>query len=225
MITVFTSCYNQSEFLGEAIESVLAQTNKDFEYLLYDDGSEDNTWNVIKKYAASDPRIKAVKLEKQPCLSCVINRSVKDAAGKYWVWAPADDTLEPGLLYYKAKMAERFPDDVIYSWGKIIGTEQERMKIDCTPEEFREIVKTKSPIGFTGIWIPTNTLRLLPFPENVRYVEDFCWMLLACKLGVSFRAVPQFLYWKRKWANSSSFKLAHEIHKEVDEVREMVAAL
>ena len=49
MITVFTSCYNQAEYLSAAIESVLRQTYEDFQYLIYDDGSTDNSWDIINK--------------------------------------------------------------------------------------------------------------------------------------------------------------------------------
>ena len=89
--TIFTSCYNQAAYLSEAIASVLNQTYTDFEYLLYDDGSTDNTWEIIQSYAAKDSRIKAVKLDKQKNVACVLNVSIRDMSTDFWLWCPSDD--------------------------------------------------------------------------------------------------------------------------------------
>ena len=56
-ITVLTSCFNAAEFLEESIESVIGQTFQDFEYVLVDDGSTDNTLSIIKTWAGKDGRI------------------------------------------------------------------------------------------------------------------------------------------------------------------------
>src|SRR3990172_10966202 len=103
MITVFTSCYNQGKYLSEAIESILAQSFEYFEYLLYDDGSTDNTWDIIQHYAALDRRVVPIRVEKQKNVGYVINMSIERMKGDFWTWCPSDDVWTPDLL--KVKMA------------------------------------------------------------------------------------------------------------------------
>jgi glycosyltransferase involved in cell wall biosynthesis len=230
MVTVFTSCWNQGNLLGWAIESVLAQTRGDFEYLLYDDGSTDTTWDVMQEYAAKDTRIRAVKLDKQPNVGVVINRSFKDVQGSAWVWCPADDLLLPELIQKKWEFSMQHPDTVLYSYGHYMrdnGTFYNTLKPKCyEPEEFRQVLKTKCPIGLTGVWIPTAVYQQVgPFPEHLKYSEDFYWMLMACKAGADFRCVPELLYAKRHHGNRITERHRAEILANVEKHRRDVGWL
>ncbi len=57
-ISVLTASYNYEKYISQTIESVLNQTYTDFEYIIFDDGSTDNSVNIIKEYAKKDKRIK-----------------------------------------------------------------------------------------------------------------------------------------------------------------------
>ncbi len=61
MFTVITVCYNSEKYLSDTITSVLAQSYRQFEYLILDDDSTDSSWDIIQKFA--DPRIKAIRNE------------------------------------------------------------------------------------------------------------------------------------------------------------------
>jgi teichuronic acid biosynthesis glycosyltransferase TuaG len=220
--TVFTSSYNHGAFLPAAIESVQAQTVEDWDYLLMDDGSEDATWDIMQAYAARDARIVAHALPKQDNVGVVINQSVREATGDLWAWLPADDTWRPTLLERKLQAAEEFPGAVIYSHGQIMGGDAVT-PADISPRAFRELVQTKSPIGMTGIVIPLDILRAIPFPEHLGYSEDFWWMLTAVKAGVEFRCVPEILYEKRQHANSISGRHEDDIAANVRTIREEVS--
>ena len=63
-ISVLMPAYNTEKYISEAIESILNQTLKDFEFIIIDDFSTDKTWNIIQKYVKEDSRIKAFKNEK-----------------------------------------------------------------------------------------------------------------------------------------------------------------
>ena len=219
-VTVFTSSYNHGEFLGEAVTSVLSQTHVDFEYLLFDHDSSDDSWEQCQDWAATDVRVTAFRRFRDdlPNVGAVINDSVKIASGDYWVWCPADDTLNTRLLERKMALAKEHPDAVIYSHGSIMGggmvTPSER-----DPESFRQAAKRECSIGMTGIWIPRTTLFETPFPEHLNFSEDFYWMLSACKAGVDFRCVPEVLYAKRKHNNSTTARHVDEIAPNIDKIR------
>lgn len=89
-VTVLMSCYNASQYLAEAIESVLSQTLADFEFIVVNDGSTDNTLATLKDYAARDPRI--LVLEKPNTgLADSLNVGMEAARGEWIARMDADD--------------------------------------------------------------------------------------------------------------------------------------
>ena len=114
MLTVFTSCYNQAQWLGQAIESVLNQTYEDFEYHLIDAGSDDYTLDVINYYSKKDSRITSVYQDEEEPLNAGFCASASQLAmkGEAWVWMPADDILMPNMLETKVLWAKQFPNTV-----------------------------------------------------------------------------------------------------------------
>lgn len=224
MITVVTPCYNQAQYLAKAIESVLAQTVTEFEYLLLDDGSTDDTWDIMCQYAKQDDRIRAIRLPKQKTVGMVLNRSIREATGKYWVWCPADDVLFPHLLYQKREYAGGLMDFIIYSDWEIINHEGKRTGTKrlpmWSPVQFRKLVWEESPIGFTGIWIPTAVFdRVGVFPTNLRYSEDFEWMIRATIHGETFMGIPEVLYQKRVHANRNTSRNQERIVEQIPKIR------
>lgn len=93
LISVIIPCYNQAHYLGEAIESVLAQSYPYIEILVIDDGSPDNTAEIATKY----PQVRYIRQENQG-LSGARNTGIKESTGKYLVFLDADDRLIPDGL-------------------------------------------------------------------------------------------------------------------------------
>lgn len=94
-VTVITPAYNAEKYLSQAIESILKQTFTDFEYIIIDDGSIDNTWQIINSYAKQDPRIVSLQNKQNKDIPYTRNKGVKMAKGKYIVWQDADDISLP----------------------------------------------------------------------------------------------------------------------------------
>ncbi len=218
MITVFTSSWNHGEFLAEAIDSVLKQTHEDFEYLLYDDGSTDNTKEVMESY--DDPRIKKFYLSKQANVGCVINQSFRDMSGDFWVWCPADDILRPTLLESKLRESEKHSyNTVIYSDWEILDGQRVALK-HMSLQEFKKAMATSCPIGMTGIWIPRGVIHTVGnFPEHLVCSEDFYWVLMALNADIEFQHIPEVLYTKRKHGNSTTHRHTSVMADVVQEIR------
>ena len=228
MITVFTSCYNQGCFLAEAIESVLSQTYKDFEYLLYNDGSTDNSWEIMQKYAKRDARIRCFNLEKQKNVGTVINKSFTDMKGDAWVWCPADDIFLPNLLQVKIEENSIDSNCILYNDWVIIdekGNEGEkRITLKGDKDFFINLVKMLSPIGFTGIFVPKIILEKVGnFPEHLQFSEDFYWMLKAALVdNVYFKGIPQILHKKRRHGNRLTNRNSAYMIENVKNIREQI---
>lgn len=96
-ISVAMSAYNAQDHIGNAIESILAQTFGDFEFLLYDDGSSDNTLSIMRGYA-SDGRVRIIEGGTNRGLAYALNQCIAQAQGEYIARMDADDLSVPTRL-------------------------------------------------------------------------------------------------------------------------------
>jgi len=126
--TVGIANYNRSEYVGQAIRSVLEQDYGRFELLIVDDGSSDNSEEVVTSFA--DPRIRFVKKEHSG-IARTVNRLLDDARGSHVVWMGNDDLCMPGLLRDYARLLQTWPE-VVFAYGDLI-------KINSSGEEIGRI--------------------------------------------------------------------------------------
>ncbi|MFZ2279697.1 MAG: glycosyltransferase [Prosthecobacter sp.] len=108
MISVLIPCYNYAHYVGQAIESVLAQTNGDLELIVIDNGSTDDSWKVIQSY--KDARIKTFRIEKNEGIVKAWAFGLEQCTGEWFSFLSADDYLMPQkhevLLQYLAAHPE-----------------------------------------------------------------------------------------------------------------------
>jgi glycosyltransferase involved in cell wall biosynthesis len=109
LVSVVIPCYNQAHFLGEAIESVLSQSFQDFEVIVVDDGSHDDTRGVASTRADKDPRVRLIR-QKNRGLAGARNRGLAESRGAYVVFLDADDRLLAKALEVGARELEANPD-------------------------------------------------------------------------------------------------------------------
>lgn len=99
LVSIITPCYNAEKFISFAIENVLNQTYPDWELIITDDCSSDNSANIIKAYAEKDKRIKYIKTD-TPSGSPTLPRNIalKEAKGRFIAFLDADDIWLPSKL-------------------------------------------------------------------------------------------------------------------------------
>jgi glycosyltransferase involved in cell wall biosynthesis len=102
------SCYNHDKFVGEAINSVLNQSFKDFEFLIIDDNSTDKTYDIVNSF--NDPRIKAFRNEKNFGMVFNTNSLIKKSSGKYIALINSDDSWLPEKLQKQLDFLENNVD-------------------------------------------------------------------------------------------------------------------
>lgn len=105
-VSVITPAYNTERYIGDAIESILQQTFSDFEYIIIDDCSKDATWEIIQGYAKKDPRVIALRNEKNLGIAGNRNRGLHEAKGDYIVWQDADDISFPQRIEHQYQFME-----------------------------------------------------------------------------------------------------------------------
>lgn len=96
-VTVWLSSYNHEKFIGESIESILAQTYSDYELYIIDDCSSDNSWDVIQQYAQKDARIRAIRHPYNQGNSGM-HDMLEELDGEYIAIAHCDDVWLPDKL-------------------------------------------------------------------------------------------------------------------------------
>ncbi len=123
LISVVMPTYNRASLLPRSIESIMYQTFTDFEFIIVDDGSTDESVELIKAYQQLDPRIKLIQNKKNCGISCARNRGMDAARGKYLAIMDSDDYSEPERLEKSLRFFQKHPDytavnSIYYEMGR-----------------------------------------------------------------------------------------------------------
>lgn len=94
-VSIIVACRNAQSWIEPCIESLLVQTASDFEILIADDCSEDDTWSILQDLARSDPRIRVMQNASRLYAGATRNRCLKEAQGEYVAIQDADDISVP----------------------------------------------------------------------------------------------------------------------------------
>ena len=121
LVSVVTPCHNAEAFIGETIESVLAQTHRPVEHVIVDDGSSDGSWSAIERFAKLHPQ--ELRAEREPVsrgASRARNRGAEIARGEFLMFLDADDLLSPDALGGLVAALGVHPDAVAYvRWRRL----------------------------------------------------------------------------------------------------------
>ena len=98
LVSIITPCFNSEKYVSQAIQSVISQTHQNWELLLVDDCSSDETFAIISNFASQDNRIKAFKLDKNSGAGVARNFAIQQASGNYIAFLDADDLWKPEKL-------------------------------------------------------------------------------------------------------------------------------
>jgi glycosyltransferase involved in cell wall biosynthesis len=107
-VSVIIPTYNRADIIRDALESVLAQSYQDFEILVVDDGSSDNTGEVVASVGSN--KIRFMRSERNCGCSAAYNRGISEAAGNLIAFLDSDDIWEPGYLEREVDFLARHPE-------------------------------------------------------------------------------------------------------------------
>ena len=211
-VTIGMPVYNGEQFLKQALDSILAQTFKDFELVISDNASTDATQEICHDYAASDRRIRYHRNEKNIGCNNNFNRVFELSTGKYFKWAAHDDVLHPSFLSKCTAVLERDPSIVmcysktgdIDAQGILVGTYDTEMNANLPKphERFRELICVNhSCFSLFGV-IRSDTLRMT---QLLGLYIGSDWNLLAelSLLGKLYE-IPQTLFFRRDHPQAST---------------------
>src|SRR5688500_7922397 len=114
LVSVVVPTYNYARFIGETFDSLRAQTYADWECVVVDDGSTDDTVEVVARWRERDPRIRYLRQPNQR-QAAAKNTGLKEARGRYIQFLDADDLVEPRKLERQVEFLEATPSaDIVY---------------------------------------------------------------------------------------------------------------
>lgn len=112
-VSIGLPVYNGARYLSGAIEAILAQTYENFELIICDNASSDETPQICERFARQDPRIRYVRQPRNVGAAANFNQCVVLAGGRYFKWAAHDDLIEPEFLERCVGLLESNPDAVL----------------------------------------------------------------------------------------------------------------
>ncbi len=195
-ITVFTPTYNRGYIIGRLYESLCRQTYKDFEWLVIDDGSTDDTGILVKKFTSERKIPIRYISQENGGKHRAINRGVREAYGVLFFIVDSDDYLTDDALERVAVRFSEIRDDLSFGGvsglkvdirsGKKVGGEESWEVVDCTCLEFRYKHKVKGDMAEV---FRTSVMREFPFPEitGERFcTESLVWNRMAQKYKMRY---------------------------------------
>jgi glycosyltransferase involved in cell wall biosynthesis len=184
-VSVIMSAYNSEKHLKEAVESILTQTAKDFEFIIVDDCSTDKTPAILNEFLQRDQRIKLIRNTENIGLTRSLNKAIKGAKGKYIARMDADDIAMKQRLQKQVEFMEINPSvlllgtsyDEVDEQGNIRGTKVFPVSDRC----LRKVLIRYNPFFHASAMIRSSALKKAGlYNEDISRAQDYeLWFRLA----------------------------------------------
>ena len=227
LISVLVPCYNVSPWLHRCLDSILAQTYTNWEAILVNDGSKDNTADILEEYAKIDSRFKVIHQENRGH-SGARNTGIKHLSGEWMTWIDADDAVTPDYLadYVKSAMTQHtdaIPCDLVIAKNLCVYESGEQCVLgelddavydvkDYVPHVLPKAIYGGARILLQAQLIKENNLR---FDESVVYAEDYLFLQEAILRARRIHTIAKsgYIYYIRS-SNSSAHNSKGTIQQE-----------
>lgn len=210
-LSIIMPVYNGQKYLEESIKSILNQSYRDFEFIIIDDGSTDNSINIIKNYAKKDKRIRYISRENRGIVS-TLNECIKLSKGKYIVRMDADDISNTNRIEKQYNYLKKNNLEIVFTNIEVIGdiklydkktVENIHNNWDCSVERFMYGYLFCHPTAFIKKSI-FNKIGM--YDERYKYCEDLELWFRAYKNRIRIGKMDEKLLKYRKHKESKTYK-------------------
>ena len=209
-ITIGIPFYNAEAYLADAIRSVFAQTYEDWELILIDDGSTDNSLAIAR--SVDDPRVRVYSDGKNKKLASRLNELTQLATYEFIARMDADDLISPSRLEKQMKIFEKFPEKDLVSTGvfsitnnkELIGSRGDSA-IDVSLEDllYKKVGIVHEAILARKSWYQRNQ-----YDTSLKIAQDYdLWLRSSSKDDLNIFLLPEPLYYYREEGNATAQKL------------------
>ncbi|WP_354668745.1 glycosyltransferase family 2 protein [uncultured Bacteroides sp.] len=206
LVSIVTPMYNGEKYVEETINSVLQQTYSNWEMIIVDDGSKDNSSFIVEEYSKKDRRIKLLR-QNNAGSSAARNNGLRHVQGRYVCFLDSDDFWEPNFLETQLKFIKEKKSAIVFSSYKRINTEgKEILKPFIVPDkvDYYNLLKSCSISCLTALYDREKTGDVL-FNEAMGSMrDDFVFWLSILKKGGYAYGNPDVLASYRVFAASTT---------------------
>lgn len=217
MISVLMLTYNREKLVSRAIESILAQTYMDFEFVIVDNGSSDKSGEVADAYAKEDDRIRVIH-RSRGSISAGRNTALDAARGDYITFIDDDDWAEPDYLEFLLNLITENDADM-----SICGATDKVFEEKCVMTAEQALIelmwRKKYTVGFPAKMFRKEILNNMRFPEDIRYDDiSLMYKIIAKANLVAYKGLCKYNIC-RHGDNNSAWTTNHSLldSKTLDE--------
>jgi glycosyltransferase involved in cell wall biosynthesis len=190
-ISVITPAYNVARLLPETVASALSQTWRDFEMLIVDDGSTDDTQQVARSWERADPRIRVFTRENGG-IAAARNTAIEQARGEYFALLDGDDLWHPTFLECQMRVFDRMPSvDIVTGNAYNLGSSRHGQPVNpvgtaCRELSLLDILEVETSVFIMSIFRRAVIDRVGRFDDQLRANEDYDLWIRAAHAGFVF---------------------------------------
>jgi glycosyltransferase involved in cell wall biosynthesis len=209
IVSIIMPAYNAQLFLREAIDSILSQTFNEYEFLIVDDGSTDDTWAIMQSYAQRESRIILFRQENQG-VAASLNFLVQSARGELIARMDADDYCHPDRIRQQVAYMQRHSNVGVLSTARLcVAPNGLTYCYSCPPEKQDDLARLLfrgiNPVTHGSVMMRKSVLTSLPEPpyqlnREHEFEDRDLWKKLLSR--TTFAALPTPLYFKRQYSGS-----------------------
>lgn len=214
-ITVCMPVYNAARYLRECIDSILAQTFTDFDLLIVDDGSTDNSRDIVRSYR--DKRIRL--MENRHDYIGSLNKLLDEARGKYIARMDADDVMMPDRLAVQFEYMEEHPHiDILGGGMEYVGNESEKFIPYHNGIMSVSLFMNGCPLAHPTIMMRRLSISSLRYNKDYIYAEDYHLWVQAIKAGLNITNIKNIVIKYRISEN----QVSNRHHKEQKRASQLI---
>ena len=205
-ISVVMAVHNGERYMQQAIESILAQTFSDFEYIIVDDGSSDQTLGILQEYAQRDQRILILQNSNNQGLTKSLNKGIRASQGEYIARMDADDISHPDRFKLQIAFLNANPNaGLVGSWYIKIderGKELWRKELPVDEKQLRAQLIRSNPLPHASLLLRRQALEKVGlYDESWKVSQDY-ELLFRMSWKWNMGVVPAFLLFSRVSSSS-----------------------
>jgi glycosyltransferase involved in cell wall biosynthesis len=204
-VSIIVPCYNQAQYLDGSLQSLRDQTHTDWECLIVNDGSPDNTEEVVRKWEAKDPRFAYVYKENGG-VSSARNLGIQAAKGEFILTLDADDMYEATFLGKAFAVLVNNPEiGIVSSWGRFFKAGKQLQVFQTTAQSVTDFLFHNGVNNGSSLFRKVCWEQAGGYDENpANGYEDWEFYLRVCALGWKVHVIEEVLFCYRQSVVSRS---------------------
>lgn len=213
-VSIIIPCYNQEKYVAEAINSALRQTFKDIEIVCVNDGSTDNSVEIIKSFENKYKNFIFLNNEENRGVIYSRNFAIKNCNGTYILPLDADDIIEPTYVEKAVKILDNNPNiGIVYCKAKIFGNYDKYWNLK--PFNKSDILY-ENCIFCSAIFRKSDFLKIGGYNNNMKYgCEDYDLWLSFIEQGLEVFQINEILFSYRQYDETSRTTISLKNKKEI----------